>query len=176
MLTLFNPTNETLVMMYAGVDVVMRPDSKLQVDDAKGNHLLNGFAQRGLCQLVFGDDEKKIAAEGIARNLEFKKVQVTRYNFMNEQRKNQGMSYLPATRQVQQYAQELQMTLAEPYALKDLQATNVQNILRKNQELEERFVTLQQQNQELLAMLQKLLPQEGKPPEGKAPEGKKGKG
>jgi hypothetical protein len=160
MLTLFNPTNEEFKMVFAGMDVIMKPGAKLQSDDAKANHLLNAFGQRGLCQLVFGDKEEVVGKAGVERNTEFKKAQVVRYNLMNEQRKNQGQSYLTPSKQIQGYAQELGISLLEPYALKDLQASAMTDLTQKNKDLEHKFSELSAQNAELLALLQKLVPPE----------------
>lgn len=156
MLTLFNPTNEELKMVYAGIDVVMKPGSKMQADDSKGNHLLNAFGVRGLCQLVYGDDEKAVAKAGIERNIEFKKAQVVRYNLQNEQRKNQGQSYLLAPKLIQGYAAELGISLIEPYAVKDIQANAMAALTQKNQDLEHKFNELSAQNEELLTLLRNL--------------------
>jgi hypothetical protein len=160
MLTLFNPTNEEFKMVFAGMDVRMKPGEKLQSDDAKANHLLNAFGQRGLCQLVFGDKEEVVGKAGVERNIEFKKAQVVRYNLMNEQRKNQGQAYLTPSREIQGYARELGISLVEPYALKDLQATAMTELIQKNIFLENKFSELSAQNAELLTLLQKLLPPE----------------
>src|SRR3990170_2615613 len=160
MLTLFNPTNETFFMMFAGIDVVIKPGEKIQAEDAKANHLLNGFAQRGLCQLVFGDKEEEVAKAGETRNMEFKKSQVVRYNLMNEQRKMQGQAYLPPTKEVQKYAHELGISLLEPYALKDMQVTAMLDLAQKNRDLEKKFNDLYAQNTELMAAMQKLIARE----------------
>ena len=135
MITLFNPTNETLRMVYAGIDFILESGQKRQADDACANHLLNSHGPRGLCQLVYGDDEKVVAKLGVQRNLEFKKNQVSRYNIMNEQRKMQGLGYLRPTEEIRKYAVELGLSLLEPYALKDEEKDAISTLQRENREL-----------------------------------------
>ena len=126
-------------MMYGGISVVMEPSPapshKMNVEDPCGRHLLNAFATRGLCQLIFGDDEKIVGAEGIERNLEFKKAQIVRYNTQNEQRKMSGMGYLPPTDTVKQYAFEFGIKLLEPYSLKDAEVSAIHNAVKENMDL-----------------------------------------
>jgi hypothetical protein len=161
MITLFNPTNETLKMMYGGISVVMEPppapSHKLNVEDPCGRHLLNAFAQRGLCQLIFGDDEKVVGAQGIDRNMEFKKGQIVRYNTQNEQRKMSGMGYLPPTDIVKQYAFELGIKLLEPYSLKDAEVSAIHNVVKENIDLKGRLDTQTQEMSELKAQMQTLI-------------------
>ena len=116
---LFNPTNESLDMMYAGRGIVLDPGEKLKVEDAAGRHLLNAFAPRGLCALEFGDDEGAAAEGGRERNLEFKKRMVMNHNQGNVARKQQGLSYRTPIKAVKEYAKELGLTLDEPYAVRD---------------------------------------------------------
>lgn len=126
-------------MMYGGIAIVMEPapapSHKLNVEDPTGKHLLNGYAIRGLCQLVFGDDEKSVGDQGRERNTEFKKAQVVRYNTQNEQRKMAGMGYLPPTEEVKRYAFELGIKLLEPYSLKDAEVSAIHNVIKENMEL-----------------------------------------
>ena len=165
MITLFNPTNETLNMMYGGISIIMEPppapSHKMNVEDPTGKHLLNRFAQRGLCQLVFGDDEKIVGAQGVERNLEFKKTQIVRYNTQNEQRKMAGMGFLPPTETVKQYAFELGIKLLEPYSLKDMEVSAIHNAVKENLELKGRLEgqgiemeALKSQVQTLIALMQ----------------------
>lgn len=161
MITLFNPTNETLKMMYGGISVVMEPppapSHKMNVEDPCGRHLLNAFATRGLCQLIFGDDEKIVGAEGIDRNLEFKKTQIVRYNTQNEQRKMSGMGYLPPTEAVKQYAFELGIKLLEPYSLKDAEVSAIHNVVKENVDLKGRLEGQSAEIGELKTQLQTLI-------------------
>jgi hypothetical protein len=116
---LFNPTNESFDMMYAGRGIVLDPGEKLKVEDAAGRHLLNAFAPRGLCALEFGDDEAIASEGGRERNLEFKKRMVMNHNQGNVARKQQGLSYRTPIKVVREYAKELGLTLDEPYAVRD---------------------------------------------------------
>lgn len=130
-------------MMYGGISIIMEPppapSHKMNVEDPTGRHLLNAFAARGLCSLIFGDDEKIVGAQGIERNLEFKKTQIVRYNTQNEQRKMSGMGYLPPTETAKQYAFELGIKLLEPYSLKDAEVSAIHNVVKENMDLKGRL-------------------------------------
>lgn len=161
MITLFNPTNETLSMMFAGITYVMEPprapSHKLQVEDACGKHLLNAFAQRGLCQLVFGDSEELVARDGISRNLEFKKTQIMRYNSNNEQRKMQGLGYMPPTKELKRYSVELAIGLLEPYSMKDAELASIANARTENAALKTELETMRADNAETKKQLAELI-------------------
>ncbi|MFH2076753.1 MAG: hypothetical protein ABIJ57_15645 [Pseudomonadota bacterium] len=161
MITLFNPTNETFKMMYGGIGILMEPSPapshKMNVEDPTGGHLLNAFSARGLCQLIFGDDEKAVGDEGRERNLEFKKAQVIRYNTLNEQRKMSGMGYLPPTDTVKQYAFELGIQLLQPYSLKDAEVSAIHNVVKENVELKGILVVQNEKIEKLENLVQNLV-------------------
>jgi hypothetical protein len=154
-LVLFNPTNETLMAQYVGEDVIIAPypehGHKVKVDDARGRHILNALGPRGLMSLEYGDDEDAKREIGLARNREFKKKQIIRYNQENERRKQAGMAYLEPTPQVAEYARELGVALLEPYALKDPEKAEVSRLKDENRglhteltKLSEKFNTVMQ--------------------------------
>lgn len=161
MITLFNPTNESLQMMFAGITYGMEPfpgpTSKLAVEDPCGKHLLNAFAQRGLCQLVFGDNEKVVARTGIERNLEFKKTQVIRYNSSNEQRKMAGLGYMPPTKELKRYSIELGIALLEPYSLKEAELTAIHTARTENAALKSDLEVMRAENAETKAQLSQII-------------------
>ena len=161
MITLFNPTNETLEMMFAGVRIVMEAypasNSKLQVEDPCGKHLLNAFAQRGLCQLVFGDDEKLVSRAGIDRNLDFKKTQIMRYNASNEQRKMAGLGYMPPTKEIKRYSIELGIALLEPYSLKEAELTAISTARTENAALKGELEVMRSENAGIKVQLAQLI-------------------
>ena len=161
MITLFNPTNETLEMMFAGIRYVMEPppavSSKLNSEDPCGKHLLNAFAQRGLCQLVFGDDEKVVAKAGIERNLDFKKVQIMRYNASNEQRKMAGLGYMPPTKEIKRYSIEMGIALLEPYSLKEAELTAISTSRAENAALKGELEVMRTENAGIKTQLAQLI-------------------
>jgi hypothetical protein len=161
MITLFNPTNETLNMMYGGISIIMEPppapSHKMNVEDPTGKHLLNRFAQRGLCQLVFGDDEKVVGAQGVERNLEFKRAQIVRYNILNEQRKMQGMGYLPPGENIKGYSFELGIALLQPYSLKDAEVSAIHSAVKENIDLKRRIEAQGTEMEALKTQMQTLI-------------------
>uniref|UniRef100_A0A6M3ILX7 Uncharacterized protein n=1 Tax=viral metagenome TaxID=1070528 RepID=A0A6M3ILX7_9ZZZZ len=167
MITIFNPTNEVFKMVYAGIDVVLGPGDKKPVEDACANHLLNSHGPRGLCQLIYGDAEEVVGNKGQLRNYEFKKTQIARYNIMNEQRKMQGMGYIPPTDYLRQYAVELGIQLLEPYTLKNEETGAIAQIRRENEELKGQMA-------ELMKTMSNLIAQKGEPEETENP--KRGRG
>jgi len=140
---LYNPTNERFEMQFGGVSMTMKPNAKLEVEDACGNHLLNAFGQRGLCKLFYDCDEKKIKEDGKKRNFEFKKKQVIEYNQRNENRKQMGLPYLPATDKVKEYAVDLQLELLEPYSVRDEERGAIAESRDREKALQSQIVDLQ---------------------------------
>jgi len=139
MIVLFNPTNETFEMMYGGIGISMKPGEKKQVEDPCGKHLLNSHSPRGLCQLIYGDEEETVSKAGLRRNLEFKKNHVVRYNMMNEQRKMQGLGYIPPTKELSEYSLELGITLLEPYNIQDHTKSAIAQLSAENDSLKKQL-------------------------------------
>lgn len=144
MKVIYNPTNESIKMMFSGIDVTLQPEEKKKVEDACANHLLNSHGQRGLCALEYGDEanESRIAEQGRERNKEFWKSQIARYNAMNEQRKMQGLGYLKPGQELRQHSLDLSIQLLEPYTLKDEEKGLMTVLKRENEELREQIKQL----------------------------------
>jgi hypothetical protein len=119
---LWNPTNEELFYAFGGITFFFQPGEKRKVEDAAGKHLLHNLGIRGLTVLDYDCDEKKIGADAIARNLEFKRKTVVEFNQRNEQRKQTNFPYLVPTEQVAGYAKELGVKILEPYVPRDNEA------------------------------------------------------
>lgn len=120
---LYNPTNEDFDnMMWGGKGMPLKAGQKMQVEDACARHLLNGYTSRGLSILEFSEDPdylKKVTADGIRRNMAFKKNMVMRHNERNAQRKTAGQSFLEPSPHILRYAKELGIALDEPFASRD---------------------------------------------------------
>jgi hypothetical protein len=120
---LYNPTNEDFEnMMWGGKGMPLKAGQKMTVEDACARHLLNGYTARGLCVLEFSEDPdymKKVTADGIKRNMAFKKNMVIKHNERNLIRKQAGQSYLEPTQHVIKYAAELEIGLDQPFAHRD---------------------------------------------------------
>lgn len=156
-IVLFNPTNEVLTGLYAGINTVLNPGDKIKVDDSRAHHILNNLGPRGLCTLEYGDDEEKRAEEGKARNLAFKKKQVLEYNQRNESRKMQGMSYHEPTKAVVKYGMELDIALNETYTMKDAEKAAISEAKRENIALKDQVDNL---TNKLNAFLEKMAEKE----------------
>lgn len=142
MIILYNPTNEEFPMQHAGISMTIKPDEKMEVQDACARHVLNAFGQRGLTQLTYGCNEEKVKKEAIARNLGFKKKQIVEYNQRNENRKMMGLNYLPPTTTMTEYAIELGLKLLEPFSMKDMERQNIIKAKEENDELREEMAEL----------------------------------
>ena len=151
MIVLYNPSNEEFHMQHAGISMSMKADTKLEVSDACGRHVLNAMGQRGLTQLTYGCDEEKIKKEALGRNLAFKKKQIMEYNQKNENRKQMGLAYLPPTTNVTDYSLELAITLLEPFTMKDAEKQKISDAEVKNVALEEELTEVKKMMAEILA-------------------------
>jgi hypothetical protein len=120
---IYNPTNEDFEnMMWGGKGMPLKAGQKMSVEDACARHLLNGYTARGLCILEFSEDPnylKNVKADGIRRNMAFKKNMVVKHNERNATRKQAGQSYLEPTSHVIKYAEELGIALDQPFAHRD---------------------------------------------------------
>lgn len=113
---LLNPTNENFdEMMWGGRGFPLPSGEKMKVDDACGNHLLNAYGPKGLCSLEFGDQEETVAELGRKRNMSFKKRQISVHNQSNIARRQQGLPFRIPSPTIIKYAEELGVTLEEPY-------------------------------------------------------------
>jgi len=160
MIVLYNPTNEEFEMQFAGVSMSMKADTKMEVEDACGRHVLNSMGQRGLTQLSYGCDEEKIKREALKRNKSFKKKQIIEYNQKNENRKMMGMNYLPPTSKVTEYAIELGLKLLEPFSMKDEERSEISKTKDEN-------ASLRAEMDEMRKMMQTLLDNATNPPKNK---------
>jgi len=151
-IVLFNPTNETMEYTYIGQLTVLKPGTKLKVDDNRGRHLLANLDNRGLVALEYGDQgdvEERKAANGRKKNLEFKRRQVMRHNQQNEARATSKLPYLEPTAKISEYAEELGIKLLEPYVFGDEQ---VEKLAGLKQEVAAKDDLLAKKDRDLNAM------------------------
>jgi hypothetical protein len=146
---LFNPTKEEMRPMFNGITITIPPEGKVKVEDPAANHILSHYATRGLCRLDFGDDEAKVAKEGLIRNYEFRKRMVMKHNQTNMARAQLGMTYLPPGDIVKQYARELNLVLDEPFTVQANNARTERDA--ENESLRERLAALTAQVEALMA-------------------------
>ncbi len=155
-LVLFNPTNERMSALHEGIELWLEPYPKnghmVKVHDAKGHHIINALGPRGICLLDYDDHgkEDEIAETGRARNLEFKKRQVVRYNQDNKAREQSLKPYIDPTAQVKRYAEEVGIELLEPYVTED-----VKN--KKISDLEKRLTDQSEEMRTMMAQMTKMM-------------------
>lgn len=150
---LMNPTNEMMSPMYAGVQYDIAADGgKVTVGEAAANHIINAYAPRGLCRLEYGDDEKKVTAQGLSRNQGFKTKMVMKYNQMSMARHQTGREYIPPTDNVRQYAGELGIKLEQPFVTQaNENVLELSSIKKENAELKKQMATMMAKMEEFMA-------------------------
>jgi hypothetical protein len=122
----------------------------MEINCAK--HVLNAYGQRGLTSLNHGDDEERIGKDAIQRNLDFKRKQVFEHNTRNEQKRQMGMAWIPPSKKIREYADELGVELNEPAPLKEKVPTADPEIARlrdENRQMQERM-------DKLMGMMEKM--------------------
>ncbi|HUS89593.1 MAG TPA: hypothetical protein VMW91_09550 [Desulfosporosinus sp.] len=161
-ITLFNPTNEDFDAQYGGSNFVIPAYPKdghmVRVDDNKANHVLNQFGPRGLTSLDYGDEgevKKKKAEDGIRRNLEFKKIQISRYNRDNEARKARQLEYVDPPKHIKDYAKEVGVGLIQPYEIADIKNEEISQLRKDVEKRDKQNDALQKQIAELMALVKK---------------------
>ena len=164
---LFNATNEEFRHFYSGKEFVIAkyPEDghQVMVDDPVANFLITKLAQRGLMELVFGDEgEKKERkrVEGVRKNTEFKRRQVINFNRLNEERTHRRLPYEHPTAQIKEYAKEMAMELIEPYDTKDLERAEAAEIKKERDEL---MLLLKKQGDQIAELMK--MARNGKPEE-----------
>ncbi len=148
-------------MQYAGRSFTLHSGERLEVNEKCANHVLNAFGQRGLTYLKYGDDEKVVGDEAIARNRDFKRVQIQRYNEMNEQRKLSRLGSLSATPILKKYALELGIELLAPYTLKDEEKEAISKSTIENETLRLKLTAQETEMAELRKMLKQIIENQG---------------
>jgi 6-phosphofructokinase len=149
---LWNPTSEDFDMQYAGISITLKAGEKQLFALKCASHLLNGYGQRGLTSLQFGDEDnaERIGKAAIQRNRDFKEKQVVEYNQRNEARKAMNLGYLPPTEMLKKYAIELGLKLLEPYAVRDEERAGISEAKRENEALKEEMADLKDMLKRLL--------------------------
>ncbi len=158
-MVIWNPTNEDIDMQYAGISFTLKSGEKRDFDVNVANHIINSFGVRGLTPLKYGDEanEKKIGEDGIARNIEFKKRQITLYNQQNENRKHMNLGYQPPSAILKKYAIELGIKLLEPFTVRDEERAAISKSSAENEELKTKLAVQGTEMAELKAMMKQLM-------------------
>ena len=150
---LWNPTNEELSYQFGGISFFFHPGEKRKIEDAAGKHLLHNLGVRGLTVLDYDCDEKKIEADAIERNRDFKKKMVIDFNQRNEQRKQTNFPYLYPTKEVKAYAIELGLGLLEPFTPRDAEREGIASMKAENESLKDTLANLTKQMAALTEMV-----------------------
>lgn len=157
----FNPTNEEFKATFGGVNIIIPkfgdPGCKVKMEDARAKHLLNSLGPRGLTILEYGDEgeiELKKSEDGRARNLDFKRKQVTKYNQDNEARKAQKLGYVDPPKHIQEYAKELGTGIIAPYQMQDIKNEEIAKLQKEKAASDKALKDVLQQFNAVTALLQ----------------------
>ena len=116
-----NFTPDEIQYTHVGLHGTIVPEQIIEVDQQKGNHILNKFGERGLLQLKLGDDspERLEELKSLAMKLytKFWVKNVSNHNQLNEIRKNESKGFLLASEKVAEKAEELGIQLLAPWKL-----------------------------------------------------------
>jgi len=150
---LFNPTTEEFETQYVGetvrIDAYPNPGHMLKVDDARARHVLNVLGPRGLSTLDYGDegDAKEAKAKsGRNRNKAFKRKQIIEFNQLNQGNEQRKLPYIVPTKQLVEYADELGITLLQPYSHPDEGREKVSGLLN---EVKEKDTLIKEQGKQI---------------------------
>lgn len=166
----YNPTDEEMTATYIGLTDKILPEQKLKVDDARGRSYLNELGPRGLVQLEFGDEGEGVAKKadaGRRKCYEFRRKQILRYNQTNERQKQNGGAFQEPPDYIRRWSESLGLKLLEPFAFTDDAAVRMADVKQENLakdrllaqkdvemgELKSQMGTMQDQMNQLLAML-----------------------
>lgn len=166
----YNPTDEEMTATYIGLTDKILPEQKLKVDDARGRSYLNELGPRGLVQLEFGDEGEGVAKKadaGRRKCYEFRRKQILRYNQTNERQKQNGGAFQEPPDYIRRWSENLGLKLLEPFAFTDDAAVRMADVKQENLakdrllaqkdvemgELKSQMGTMQDQMNQLLAML-----------------------
>ena len=161
-MVIWNPSNEDIDMQYAGVSFTLKSGEKRDFDVNVANYIINSFGVRGLTPLKYGDEpnEKKLGDDGIARNMEFKKRQITLYNQQNENRKHMNLGYQPPSEILKRYAIELGLKLLEPFTVRDEERAAISKSSIENEELKQKLAVQEKEMAELKDMMKQFMSRE----------------
>lgn len=142
---LANYTPDVIEYTHSGLTAQIDPGKVIEVDDSKGNFILNKFDRRGLVALRFGDDPTKKAAEAMATYKTFWTRQVLVYNQDNERRKNTQREYAEPTEQLVAHAKQLGIEILGPWTVKQTDSGAVQQLRDENATLKSQLSLLSEQ-------------------------------
>lgn len=114
-----NFTPDSIKYTHVGLHGTIVPEQVIEVDAAKGNHILNKWGDRGLLQLQFGDEQNldPLKAKAMEVYTDFWMKNITNFNQFNERMKNENKAFVEAQPELQSKAKELGITLIGPWKL-----------------------------------------------------------
>ena len=146
-----NYTPDDILWTHGGLSNTIESDQVVEMDDARGNHILNQFGPRGLIKLQYGDEEEVRKKEAMTIYTMFWERQITNFNQQNEARKNENKAYIAPNKQLQEKADEMGLEIVGPWKLKiPVASAEMDKLKAENKELYTKIDTLQTQVSELI--------------------------
>lgn len=132
-----NFTPDPVTWMHLGIEGTIKPDQVLEYDDARGRHILNKFAVRGLVQMVFGDKPESKRGESMGRWKSFWETQVINFNRYNESQKENHNRYTDPSKELREHAAALNLELISPWRVESKDSPKVAVLEKENLMLRE---------------------------------------
>jgi hypothetical protein len=146
-----NFTPEEVEWKHQGISGIIKPGEVKEFDNARANHILNKWGQRGLLRLQYGDEnkipEKKAAA--LKQYKEFWLHQIVVFNRQNEMRKNGNRAFIFPPNGLEKKAEEFGVELIGPWKITPpADDKKLKSLEEDNRELR---ATLQQMQEQMKA-------------------------
>jgi hypothetical protein len=148
-----NFTPDDITYIHGGIPATIESGKLVEVEDKKGNFILNKFDKRGLVAMKFGDNKATKQAEAMEQWKKFWQRQVVIYNQDNERRKNTQREYVEPTKELIEHATKLGIELIGPWTIRQTDNAAVQAVLIENASLKAEMTTLKNQMSELINVL-----------------------
>lgn len=151
MIVVYNGTPDTIPWTHGGISGKLKPGDWEKWEDARAKFVLNGWGQRGLVRLDYGDKVEDKRAESMRLYKEFWFKQITRFNQENEIRRNENKPYNFPGKELTKHAEEFGVEVMGPWTMKETESTKVAALEAENKELRSKFDQMNRNMEMLLA-------------------------
>jgi hypothetical protein len=162
-----NFTPDEIRWEHQGLSGIIKPDEVI-TDKGRGweNHVLNRWGARGLVRLDYGADETKARKASLEQYEKFWEYQISNFNELNAQLKNEGKMYVRPTKQLKEHAERFGIELIGPWTLK--RTSDDPNIIPSSKEesnakvdaLEQRVSGIESNLEDIAGMLKSMMGKE----------------
>jgi hypothetical protein len=149
-----NFTPDEITWTHGGIIGILKEGDVEEFDNARGNHILNKYGQRGLVQLQYGDDEEEVKRLAMKVYKEFWYRQITNFNRQNETLRNENKAYIFPQKVLEEKAKEFSVELIGPWKV-NLPSSDKEmvRLQQENRELRSSIDDMQSQMKELIKIV-----------------------